>query len=164
MATMEEVPLSWELAPVPEEVTRFAEEGLRRGRAIDCFDFVPTDYRTVCAVLQSLPRCSFCEWGSGMGTVTGIAEMLGFAAWGIEIHAELAEASRRLLRDFGLSAPIVTGDYLLMAPDADVHFVYCWPGETPAVQAHFMEIASPHARLLYCNGAADIRCGRRGSP
>ncbi len=59
-----------------------------------------------------IPRARFCEWGSGIGVVTAMAEMLGFEACGIEIDAPLAAASRELLRDFKLSAPIETGDYL----------------------------------------------------
>jgi hypothetical protein len=163
MLILEEVPVTWQPVTPPPEVAAFAEEGLRRSRAIDCFDFVPTDYPTVYAVLRSLPRGSFCEWGSGLGIVTGIAEMLGFQACGIEIHAELAAASRRLLHDFGLRATIATGNYLQMAPQADLHFVYCWPGETPRVEAHFLAVTAPSARLLYCNGAADIRCRRKAS-
>jgi hypothetical protein len=159
--TLEELPLVVTPLPPPPAVCTFAEEGLRRSRAIDCFDFVPTDYATVYAVLSALSRGSFCEWGSGMGIVTGIAEMLGYQARGIEIHADLAAASRTLLRDFGLHARIETGDYLAMTPREDIHFVYCWPGQTPRVEAHFLSATPATALLLYCSGAADIRCRRK---
>jgi len=159
--TLEEIAQEWPAVTPPAAVAVFAAEALRRSRAIDCFDFVPTDYRVVYAVLSSLPRCSFCEWGSGIGIVTGIAAMLGFQAAGIEIHAGLAAASRALLRDFGMEARIETGDYLEMAPVADLHFVYCWPGEALRVEAHFLAATPPQARLLFCNGAADIRYRRK---
>lgn len=161
MPTLAEIPCTWPEAAAPVAVTAFATEGLRRSKAIPCFDFVPTDHRAVYAVLSALPRGSFCEWGSGMGIVTGIAAMLGFTACGIEIDPRLAAAARLLLRDFGLTARIETGDYLEMALPADLHFVYCWPGETPRVEAHFLAATPPHARLLFCNGAADIRYRRK---
>ena len=44
-------------------------------------------------VLCAIPRGRFCEWGSGMGVVTGLAETLGFNAYGIEINADLAAAA-----------------------------------------------------------------------
>ena len=152
-----EIPMVWSPCEPPDAVREFAEEGLRRSKGIDCFDFVPSDYRTVYSVLAALPRSSFCEWGSGMGIVTGLAAGLGFAACGIEIDATLAAASRRLLQDFGLRARIETGDYLACEPAADLFFVYCWPGETPRVEEHFCRAAPPRARLLVCHGAADLR-------
>ena len=105
-----------------------------------------------------MPRGRFCEWGSGMGIVTGLAEMLSFDACGIEINEEMAAASRELLTDFGLSATIKTGDYLKISHDADIYFTYCWPGQMPRVEKHFLSATPRHARLLICHGAQDIRC------
>jgi hypothetical protein len=143
--------------PLTRRATQFINEGLRRAQEIDCFDFIPSNYRVFHAVLAALPRGRFCEWGSGMGIATGLAEMLGFTAHGIEIDAPLAAASRRLLADFGLSATIDTGDYLQIDHPADVYFTYCWPSRMPAAEQRFLSAAPQHAQLLICHGAEDIR-------
>src|SRR5215470_19355500 len=39
---------------------------------------------------------TFLEWGSGIGTITIMAERLGFEAVGIEIDARLVAAAREL--------------------------------------------------------------------
>jgi hypothetical protein len=114
--------------------------------------------RSVYAVLSALPRGRFCEWGSGIGVVTGIAQTLGFDACGIEIHPPLAAASRKLLADFELAPTITTGDYLQLDCPAEIYFAYCWPGQMPQVEGRFAVIAPDHARLLICHGAEDIRC------
>lgn len=133
--------------------------------AVNCFDFVPSDYETVWKVLSEIrsrfpasSRPSFCEWGSGLGVVTGMAEILGFQASGIEIDATLAEQSRELLAKHDLSAAIMTGSYLDKPASADVTFVYCWPGKMAEMQRHFFETASNSALLLICHGASDVRC------
>ncbi len=99
-----------------------------------------------------------CEWGSGMGIGVGLAEMLGFKSYGIEIDPALAAASRVLLAEFGLSAKVATGSYFDRRRDADVYFTYCWPGQMPRVEEHFLLVAPSNARLLICHGAEDIRC------
>jgi protein-L-isoaspartate O-methyltransferase len=109
-------------------------------------------------VLDALPRGTFCEWGSGMGIITGIAAMLGFDATGIELNPKLASASRELLADYGLKATIVTGDYLEIAHGADYYFVYCWPGQMISVEARFLASAPQSAKLLICHGSEDVRC------
>jgi hypothetical protein len=63
--------------------------------------------------------------------------MRGFESRGVELDAALAEASRGLLADFGLSAAIATGSYFEPQQDADVYFNYCWPSQMGAVEAHF---------------------------
>jgi hypothetical protein len=155
---LKEVPLALVDGVWPEQADALVAEALRRAKRIDCFDFVPSDYQAVARVLAAVPRGRFCEWGSGMGVVTALAEMLGFAARGFEINAPLAEASRMLLADFGLTSPITTGDYLACAHDVDVVFTYCWPGQMLRVEEHFMKATPAHARLLICHGADDVRC------
>lgn len=163
MCRLLETALESSEAPLPQVAESLIAEGLQRSRQIDCFDFVPSDYRVVYRVLDSLPRGRFCEWGSGMGIVTALAELLGFDAAGVEISVELAEASRRLLRTFHLTAPILTGDYYDIETAADWYFTYCWPGQVGRVEERFLEIAPAHARLLICHGAADVRCKIRAS-
>ena len=157
-AMLREIPLICTDLAMPKRARELIDEGLHRSKTIDCFDFVPSNYEAVYAVLGATPRGRFCEWGSGMGIVTGLAEMLGFESCGIEINAELASSSRRLLGDFGLSATIETGDYFEICRDAEVYFTYCWPGQMPRVEEHFLSVTPGHARLLICHGAEDIRC------
>jgi hypothetical protein len=153
-----EVPLAPVVGAVPESAASFIGEGLRRSETIDCFDFIPSNYDVLYAVLGALRRGRLCEWGSGMGIGIGLAEILGFDACGIEIDAPLAAASRKLLADFGLSARVAAGSYFDVHRDADVYFNYCWPSQMQPVQDHFLSVARNHAKLLICHGAADIRC------
>ncbi|MCU0959985.1 MAG: hypothetical protein MUF48_07750 [Pirellulaceae bacterium] len=155
---LSEVPLTPVPIELPARAQELIREGLLRARAIDCFDFVPCDYGVFYRALSALPRGAFCEWGSGIGIGTGLAALLGFRSHGIEIHAELAAASRRLLADLGLEATIETGDYLVHRVAADVYYAYCWPGQMLDVQRRFLEIAPPESRLLLAYGAEDIRC------
>lgn len=124
---------------------------------MDCFDFVPSNYELAWRTLDALPRGRFCEWGSGFGLVTGIAELLGFDASGIELDQNLAEASRKLLNDFQLSARIITGNYFDLPCDADVVFVYCWFSKIKMAEDFFSAYAPDNARLLICYGQSDIR-------
>lgn len=143
---------------LPARGRRLIRDGLRRSRAIDCFGFVPCDYEVFYAHLAALPPGAFCEWGSGMGIATGLADLLGFQALGIEIDEALAAASRQLLAEHGFRATIQTGDYLTLESRADVYFTYCWPGQMEQVKRRFDQIAPPAARLLICYGAEDLRC------
>jgi protein-L-isoaspartate O-methyltransferase len=152
-----ELPLTPTDRPMPELAEELLAAGRARFKSVDCFDFVPSDYELACRTLDALPRGRFCEWGSGMGLVTGMAEILGFDAYGIEIDADLAERSRALLSQFGLSAHIETGDYLSSSYQADFYYVYCWPGKVVVTEAHFQQIAPPGAYLLILNGESDIR-------
>ena len=156
--TLVEVPLADRRGGIPLRGKQLIREGLRRSRTIDCFDFVPSNYGTFFRALASLQPGTFCEWGSGMGVATGLAELLDFQASGIEINAELAEASRKLLSEFGFRARITTGDYFLLDCRADVYFTYCWPGQVERVKSRFDDIAPPEARLLIGFGAEDVRC------
>lgn len=156
---LREIPLPELNGQMPEQVQLFAAEGLRRAKRIDCFDFVPSQAEAVYRALAALPaQGRFCEWGAGIGINTGIAALLGYEAYGIEIHPQLASAARQLLADFQIQADIATGDYFVLSRPADVYFTYCWPGQMARVEEHFAQFAPPEARLLICHGAEDIRC------
>jgi len=158
MFELQEIPLERSSGPLAKSVWEFIDEGLRRGKSIDCFDYVPSNYDVVYAALSALPRGRFCEWGSGMGIITGLAEMLGFDAHGLELDPGLVTASRRLLADFGLSATVQTGSYFDVHHAADVYFVYCWPGQVSRTEEHFLATAAEGARLLVYFGPDDFRC------
>ena len=158
MTMLREIKLNSTVREISKPVSEFIEEGLRRSKTIDCFDFVPSNYQVVYSALDTMPRGRFCEWGSGIGIVTGLAEMLGFDACGIETNERMAAASRELLSGFGLSAAIKTGDYFEISHDADIYFTYCWPGKIPRVEHHFLSVTPDNARLLIYHGEEDVRC------
>lgn len=143
--------------PLSKAAAELIEEGRSRFKTVDCFEFVPCDYEMAWRTLDAMNRGRFREWGSGFGIVTGLAELLGFDATGMEIDVGLAEASRRLLADQALSAPIETGDYFTDDQRADVYFVYAWPGKTQATETHFNRVAPAGAKLLICHGQSDFR-------
>ncbi|HEY5866707.1 MAG TPA: hypothetical protein VI542_14370 [Candidatus Tectomicrobia bacterium] len=75
--------------------------------------FVPSVPERVFAVLQEVttrnlpPTRVFCEWGSGFGTVTCMAALLGYEAYGLEIDAELVWLSRAIARRLRISVEIL---------------------------------------------------------
>jgi hypothetical protein len=143
--------------PLPERVEQLIAAGLERGKSVDWFDFVASDYAVVYTLLAALQRGRFCEWGSGLGVVTAMAEMLGYTATGVEFHQPLAESSRELLAEFGLQARIECADYFEEPFAADLYFAYCWPNRVVRTTVRFHEVAPPGSRLLIYYGPADIR-------
>jgi|GEM_PF-1361849 len=118
--------------------------------SIYVFDFIQSNHELAWRTLDALPRGKFCEWGSGFGLITGLAEMLGFDASGIELDERLADASRSLFAEFGLNAKITTGSYFEQPCTADVVYVYCWPGREELVEVHFESAAPSGSQLLIC--------------
>jgi hypothetical protein len=153
-----EIPIRACEKPIPATIEGLARDGVRRGRSIDSFDFVPSSHEMVYRILDTFERGTFCEWGCGMGVNTGIAALLGFDATGIELNPELAAASRDLLREFALEATILTGDYLEIERAAEIYYVYCWPGQMQEVESRFFAVAPVTSKLLICHGAEDVRC------
>lgn len=158
----EELVLNLSKVEVPGEARELISAGLTRSLSIDWFDFVASDCEVVYTLLSALQRGAFCEWGSGLGIVTGLAEMLGYDAKGIEIHEPLANASRELLHQFGLRAEIEIGDVFERHDAADLYFTYFWPGKVPEAEAHFRAIAPAGSRLLIYYGPSDIRWIQNG--
>jgi hypothetical protein len=70
--------------------------------------FVPSVPERVFAVLEEVttrklpPTRVFCEWGSGFGTATCLAALLGYEAYGLEIDEELVRLSRAISRRLGI--------------------------------------------------------------
>ncbi len=54
----------------------------------------------------------FCEWGSGFGTATLLASLLGYESYGLEIEPSLAEFSRDLASDLEIEAEFLESSYL----------------------------------------------------
>ncbi len=141
-----------------EAARQLIERGREQFKSVDVFDFVPSNYEMLWDKLDALPRGRFCEFGSGWGIATGLAELLGFEALGIELAPELVIASRQLLAEQGLKARIAQGDYLERRDQADVYFTYAWPSHMRLIEEHFVQLAVAGSQLLYCYGQNDIRC------
>ncbi len=75
--------------------------------------FVPSVPEGVFAVLAEVttrhlpPTRVFCEWGSGFGTATCMASLLGYEAYGLEIDEELVRLSRAIARRLGIPVEIL---------------------------------------------------------
>jgi hypothetical protein len=75
--------------------------------------FVPSVPERVFAVLEEVttrhlpPNRVFCEWGSGFGTATCMASLLGYEAYGLEIEEELVWLSRAIARRLGIPVKIL---------------------------------------------------------
>ncbi len=153
--------------------------------------FLGSDYARVYATLHRLEAAGplrgrqFCEWGSGSGVVTLLAELLGFESSGIEIQRPLVSLAQELATQMGSSASFACGSFVpdgvkrsLAALDHDtfldnagedghllleldpthIDLVYCypWPGEEDAVEAVFERAASPGALLVTYRGAEEL--------
>lgn len=117
----------------------------------------------------------FCEWGSGLGGVCGVAALHGLESHGIEIQEELVHEARGIAEDLALPMVFAAGTFLLpgdedlaastvhtradlgaqawdelgLAPaDCDVVFAYPWPGEESLMDDLFERHASDGALLI----------------
>ena len=166
------------LALLIEEVGK--RRSLLTGR--DSSAFVGSELPTVDRVLsriqaEGLARGPvFCEWGSGLGGVCGVAALNGFTPLGIEIRRSFVDSARALAENLDLPMVFAEGTYLLpgdedsvgqtpvhteltfntrawdeldLAPkNCDVIFAYPWPGEESIVDSIFLRRACPDALLL----------------
>ena len=157
--------------------------------------FVPSDNERVYRVLSGIVNASlatgprFCEWGSGFGVVAGLASMLDFEAWGIEIEPLLIDASRQLIADFELDAEFIHGSFIprgaesflntgdgyawlttvgggteqlgLALHDFSIIFAYPWPDEEHLTETLFEHYAAPDALLVTYHGGEDFRLRRK---
>lgn len=148
-------------------------------RQQDWHPFVPADYSRVERVLVPLRGSGlrFLEWGSAMGVITIMADLLGFEAYGIEIDPELAATAVDLARQYRSGARFATGSYLptgyrwksptgdrrlgtigrgpsgyiaLNHPleDFDLVFAYPWSGEEPVMHDVMRSYGRKDAFLL----------------
>ena len=197
-----ELPLPRSNTDLPRDIRMFLRSADRRiedfQHSICIPAFVPSDFPRVYDVLQSIaaeslaPGQRICEWGSGFGVVAGLAAMLGFEAWGIEIESKLVDAARKLCGDFDVPAEFVHGSFIprggddlveaggpsawltpesddsyeeigLDPDDFDVVFTYPWPHEEEVVFRLFERFTAPGAILVTFHGADDIRLRRKTS-
>ena len=154
--------------------------------------FIPGDYELVLQALiaQRAPGLRFLEWGSGTGTITIMADLLGFEAYGIELDAPLVEMARGLAERHHSRARFVAGSFVptgyrwrpkdgdgrmgtigqgpsayfeLGHPldDFDLVYAYPWGGEEPLMLDLMQQYGNPEARLLL-HGDDDVRVYRYG--
>ena len=183
--------------PLPVRPARYIEVASARIREFThspvsdaMIGFVPSDYQLVYRTLDCLLDLTrgrrFCEWGSGFGVVAGLATMLGFQAYGIEVESILVQESIRLADEFNLNTQFVEGSFvptggpefvdvidqitcldldrrpaygaLGIDPDEfDAIFVYPWPGETRFVNELFETFAPVGAFMVSFHGRQDVR-------
>jgi hypothetical protein len=80
--------------------------------------FVPSVPERVWAVLAEVTRRQlpptrvFCEWGSGFGTATCLAALLGYEAYGLEIDEELVRLSRAMARRLRMPVTLLCTSFL----------------------------------------------------
>jgi hypothetical protein len=166
-------PLEAVIAEVRRRQATFADQ--------DLGDYVGSELPAVHRVLSRIRRTGlakgpiFCEWGSGLGGVCGVAALNGFSAVGIEIQGRLVAAARLLANELSLPITFAEGTFLLpgdedltagtsrtgllfettawdelelVPEDCDVVFAYPWPGEESCVDQVFARHASPDALLV----------------
>lgn len=156
--------------------------------------FVASDYEGAFRLLRALfhqepDRRTFCEWGSGLGIVAGLAAGVGYRAAGLEVDRRLVAASRELLAAHDLTVDIAHGSFLPAdeappadAPldartvwsaasgydelgrdlaDFDVVYAYPWPGEERAYAKVFLDHADFGALFVTFHGEDGFRVRRK---
>jgi hypothetical protein len=162
-------------------------------RAHDWHPFVPADYERVLQTLLELraPGLRFLEWGSGMGVIAIMADLLGFEAYGIELDAQLVDVARGLAERYGSGARFVAGSFVpagyrwnsrtgddrigtigygqsgypeLRHPleDFDIVYAYPWSGEEPMMLDLMRAYGDRDARLVLHGGPQGARVYRGG--
>jgi len=110
---------------VPEKVAALIQKADRRWELFCGIQgnrrlprFVPSEADLVYAAIDFVTRRGlppgrvFCEWGSGFGTGTCLAALLGYEAYGIEIEPELVDISRQMARDLNIAAAFLCTSYI----------------------------------------------------
>ena len=166
---------------LPREVSAFVNDAERRIAKFRARRQVPgfirTDFVRAYHALRALsaattpPNRRFLEWGSALGVVAGLAALLGFEAYGIEIDAELVAEATQLAADHALRVRFACGSYVPEDSDAytclertaaefGVIFAYPWPDEVEKMHALFQRVAGDQALLLTYHSGAEFRLQR----
>ncbi len=193
-----EEPFDFEICTLPEIARALIADGEERitafGRTLP--GFVPSDHVLVYSALRQLRDTGvltgecFCEWGSGLGIVAGLAAACGYDAHAIEIESDLVAEGESLTDDHGLRVAHSVGtfippgsddlaaaagedlewlkpggadgyDLLGRDPDEfDLIFAYPWPGEEEVVYSIFERHAGRGALLLTYHGLEGLRARR----
>ena len=164
----------------------------RHQHGLEPTTFIAADYDLVYRTLaeHAEPGACFLEWGSGIGAITIMAEMLGFHARGIEIEEELVEEAVELAERHGSVAEFVAGSFVpeeydwstvdatsnvhtdpggiggyddleMPLEDFDVIYAYPWPGEDPFFFDIFQQCARPGALFVTYHGMEGMQVTRK---
>lgn len=194
MRVLESLPVSLSDTPLTQAAARLIRDGDKRSRSLEAMqgtDRIPAftatsglaAWRGLCAVREVLddPGDSFCEWGSGSGLVTCVADMLGWKATGLEIEPRLVDAARGLATAHGHDAAFHVASYKPVGfPDAvsadaldtghgfglfdfDVIYAYTWPAEVETVTEFVANNAAPGTLFLRYRGGMDFKVFRVAS-
>jgi hypothetical protein len=167
---------------LPADVSAFVSDAerriaaFRRRRTVP--GFIRTDFVRAHHALRALSAAAvpgnrrFLEWGSGMGVLAGLAAMLGFDAYGIEIDPELVAEASQLVADHALHARFICGSYVPEDGDAytrlgvpadafGVIFAYPWPEEVTRLEALFERVAADQALFLTYHSGVEFRLRRK---
>ena len=165
----------------------------REVRQHEFHPFVPSDHQVVLDALvgHHRPGLKFLEWGSALGTITIMADMLGFEAYGIELDDQLVHQAREIARSKASGARFAAGSFLptgyrwgrrtgdgrlgtigqgrsgylelgIPLDDFDVIFAYPWSGEEPILLDLMSEYGRRDALLLMYSGNDGIATYRAG--
>ena len=128
----EQIPYTATDSTLPDPVQAFINEADRRCEAF--YDqqlnrrfprYVPSEPAQVYAALRHVTNEGlaggdiFVEWGSGFGVATGLAALLDYQAYGIEIEPALVQQAESLLADQGLHAEFLPVSYI---PDGFISY------------------------------------------
>lgn len=183
---LKQIPIPEFEVEIPNEMSLFLDEAEDR---IDWYQhemgeqlnsaFEPADYQEVAEHLIWMQSqffkegTTFLEWGSGFGVTAAIASMLNFKSYGVELDSMLVDQSKKLADEFGLQVQFRRGDFLneenddeetVSAKNADVLYVYPWPGEAQRIRKLAGEILKPGAYLLCYLGFMDIQMFQKTEP
>lgn len=157
--------------------------------------FVPADYGCVLDQLVSLrkPGRRFLEWGSAIGVIAIMADMLGYESYGIELDASLVQVGRGLAERAGSKARFATGSFIPMGwewrppdgdgrlgtighgpsgylelgralSDFDVVYAYPWGGEEPMMLDLMRAHGHEDARLVLHTVDYGVQVYHHGRP
>src|SRR5215510_15579898 len=116
--------------------------------------FVPSVPERVWAVLAEVttrqlpPTRVFCEWGSGFGTATCLAALLGYEAYGLEIDEELVRLARAIARRLGIPVKMLCTSLFPAGYEASSGVDGVALVTTASVSAHH-DITEPRGLLCY---------------
>jgi hypothetical protein len=87
-------------------------------RKPDVTTLLASDPQAFCRGLKALRRQGilkgryFCDWGSGIGLISGLAALNGFEAYGVEVEAAFVAEADALCSSFSLTASFVRGSFV----------------------------------------------------
>lgn len=187
-------------AALRERLDRVCDEGRALWNRFDVevsrkqwHPFVPAETGPLLQALSGLrdEGRRFLEWGSGMGVITIMADLLGFEACGIELDADLVGISRDLALRAGSKARFAAGSFVpegyewkpeggdgrmgtigagvaayeeLGSPleSFDLVYVFPWPGEEPLMLDIMGRRGRAGARLLMNGSSRGLELYRDG--